>query len=105
MNSSIDFPILQYVDDMLLVMEVSQKQLLFLKGLLNTYAMETGLKVNYTKSSIIPINVNADKMRILSGIFICQIGTLPSHIWGSLCVSRNQQSRTICLLLVECNLG
>jgi hypothetical protein len=42
-------------------MEVIQKQVLFLKSLIHTYEMALGLRVNYAKSSIILINVDAEK--------------------------------------------
>lgn len=46
MSSPMDFPILQYADGILLTMKASQKQVFFLKALLNTYVMATCLKVN-----------------------------------------------------------
>jgi hypothetical protein len=49
-----EFPIVQYVDDTLLVLEACPRQLLALKTLLNTFAESTGLKVNYHKSNIYP---------------------------------------------------
>lgn len=39
--------------------------------------MVSGLRVNYPKSNIIPINVKEEKMRILVGILNCKIGSLP----------------------------
>jgi hypothetical protein len=59
-----DFPIIQYADDTLMIMEASSQQLFALKALLNTFADFTGLKVNYAKSSIIPINVPPKKCNI-----------------------------------------
>jgi hypothetical protein len=53
-----DFPIVQYADDTLLIMQADARQLLFLKSLLNSFADSTGLKVNYRKSQILPINVD-----------------------------------------------
>jgi hypothetical protein len=41
MSSPMDFPILQYAVDILLTMKASQKQVFFLKALLNTYVMAT----------------------------------------------------------------
>lgn len=41
-----DFPIIQYADDTLLIMEACPRQLVALKALLNTFAESTGLKVN-----------------------------------------------------------
>jgi hypothetical protein len=45
-----DFPIVQYADDTLMVMQVDVRQLFFLKALLNSFAESTDLKVNYRKS-------------------------------------------------------
>jgi hypothetical protein len=53
-----NFPIVQYADDTLLVLEACPRQLLALKALLNTFVESTGLKVNYHKSNIYPINVS-----------------------------------------------
>jgi hypothetical protein len=57
-----DFPIIQYADDTLLIMEACPRQLLVLKALLNTFAFSMGLKVNYAKSIMVPINITADKL-------------------------------------------
>jgi hypothetical protein len=51
-----DFPIMQYADDTIIVLPAEDDQLLLFKELLNKYAGYTGLKVNYHKSSLIPIN-------------------------------------------------
>jgi len=70
-HSGMHFPIVQYAGDTLLVMKADAKQLFYLKALLNSFANSTGLKVNFAKSSIIPINVTEDKMLLLSGTFGC----------------------------------
>ena len=77
-----DFPIVQYADDTLLVLEASQRQLFVLKALLNSFADSTGLKVNYNKSFIYPINVSPEKMSILANTFNCQQGTFPFTYLG-----------------------
>jgi hypothetical protein len=41
-----DFPIIQYVDDTLVVLKAEAKQLICLKAMLNTFADSTGLRVN-----------------------------------------------------------
>jgi hypothetical protein len=48
------FPIIQYVDDSLIVMEACSRQLVDLKGLLS-FGESIGLKVNYSKSVMVPI--------------------------------------------------
>lgn len=72
-----DFPILKYADDTLLIMEASQQQLFSLKAMIHIYDMVVGLKVNYTKSSIIPINVTPDKVKLLAGTLNYHIDSLP----------------------------
>ena len=44
------YPIIQYVDDTILIMKASQRELFTLKGLLESFAQSTGLRVNYMKS-------------------------------------------------------
>jgi hypothetical protein len=58
-----NFPIVQYADDTLLILEDCPRQLLALKAILNTFVESTRLKVNYQKSSIYPINVETEKWK------------------------------------------
>lgn len=76
-EDQIDFPIIQYADDTLLFMQADSRQLICLKGLLENFAQSTGLRVNYKKSCMIPINVSDERMTNLTAVFGCQIGTLP----------------------------
>jgi hypothetical protein len=72
-----NFSIVQYADDTLLIMEACSRQLLALKALLDSFAESTGLRVNYQKSNIYHINVEAEKMEILANTFDYQIGSYP----------------------------
>jgi hypothetical protein len=67
-----DFPIVQYADDTLLILEPSQ--LLTLKQILSTFASDTGLKVNYDKSIMLPINISQERLDLLANTFQCQAG-------------------------------
>ena len=51
------FPIIQYADDTLIIMPACPVQLLALQNILNIFTSITGLKVNYGKSSLVPINI------------------------------------------------
>ena len=53
-----EFPILQYANDTLIFMEACDSQLSELKRLLQVFSVSTGLKVNYSKSTLVPINVD-----------------------------------------------
>lgn len=77
-----DFPILQYGNDTLIVMEACPRQLMFLKCMLNTFASSTVLKVNYLKSMLTPINIADDKTQLLANTFGCEIGSFPFTYMG-----------------------
>jgi hypothetical protein len=79
---NVDFPIVQYADDTLVIMQACPLQLLALKDLLEKFAQATGLRVNYSKSSMMPINVSADRLEILAATFGCAIGALPFTYLG-----------------------
>jgi hypothetical protein len=64
-------------EDTLLIMEACPQQLFVLKALLNTFADSTGLQVNYSKSSMVPINLDCDRPNHLASTFNCMIGSLP----------------------------
>jgi len=82
-NRDIDhFPIIQYVDDTLLIMQADARQLFCLKALLQSFATSTGLKVNFHKSCLIPINVPSHKVPLLTGVFGCVEGQLPFTYLG-----------------------
>jgi hypothetical protein len=77
-----DFPIIQYADDTILILEACPRQLFFLKAMLNSFADSTGLHVNYNKSNIYPINVSEQKMAMLANTFHCKVGSLPFTYLG-----------------------
>jgi hypothetical protein len=63
-------------------MEGCASQLLFLETLLNNFSSSTGLRVNYSKSLMIPINIDTDRMNSLAQTFGCSIGILPFTYLG-----------------------
>jgi hypothetical protein len=77
-----DYPIVQYADDTLLIMPTEETQLFHLQFLLLDFARSTGLKVNFSKSSIVPINVDDTKTASLAEVFGCQVGQMPFTFLG-----------------------
>ena len=77
-----DFPIIQYADDTLLIMLADLSQVLAMKELLHKFSISTGLKVNYHKSSMVPINVPNDTISLLAVAFGCQVDSLPFTYLG-----------------------
>jgi hypothetical protein len=61
-----DFPILQYANDTLLIMQADEAQLLILKKALNEFSQSTGLYVNFHKSCLLPINISDDQANNLA---------------------------------------
>jgi hypothetical protein len=100
-----DFPNIQYVDDILLIMEACPLQLFTLKALLNTFA--TALRVNYYKYCLYPINVSQERLDHLAATFQCKAGALPFTYLG-LPMSLTKSTINDCLTLtlrVERRLG
>jgi hypothetical protein len=63
-------------------MLVAAKQLFFLKCMLQSFATSTRLKINFSKSFIVPINVQEEKTKILAGTLGCKIETMPFTYLG-----------------------
>lgn len=82
MEQNKDFPVIQYADDTLIIVEGDTRQLFFLRSLLNTFSMCTGLKVNYDKTMMVPINVSNERLEVLSRTFGCATGSLPFTYLG-----------------------
>jgi hypothetical protein len=76
------FPIIQYADDTILVMRADTLELRHLKQILLDYAKSTGLKINFQKSNLIPINISDHRAQELAEIFGCAIATMPFTYLG-----------------------
>jgi hypothetical protein len=63
-------------------LKASQKELLCLKALLETYAQSTGLRVNFAKTGMVPINLSSEKAEIMAGVFGSKIQTMPFTYLG-----------------------
>jgi hypothetical protein len=81
-RAGVDFPIVQYADDTLLIMETCPAQLFVLKNLLHSFAASMGLKVIYNKSVLVPLNISEEKLDSLCATFECQKGSLPFTYLG-----------------------
>jgi hypothetical protein len=52
-----------------MIMEACSRQLFVLKAILKTFAASTGLKVNCSKSNMVPLNVEPEKLQHLAATF------------------------------------
>jgi hypothetical protein len=62
-------------------MEGDARQL-FLKSVLLSFSESAGLKVNYNKSFMVPINISEEKLNHLVSTFGCAKGSLPFTYLG-----------------------
>jgi hypothetical protein len=94
------FPIIQYADDTLLIMEACPLHFFTLKAILNTFVESTGLKVNYFKSNLYHINISKENLAHLLANFQCQSGSLLFTYIG-LPLSMNKPTIQDCLPLLD----
>jgi hypothetical protein len=63
-----DYPIIQYANDTLVILPADPAQLSHLKEVLHIFASSIGLKVNFDKSFLVPINVDESNWHSLVGV-------------------------------------
>lgn len=63
-------------------MERGAKKVFFLNSNLNSFSKSIGLKVNYRKSMMVPINISEEKLEDLARTFECVEGSLPFTYLG-----------------------
>lgn len=83
-NGQNDYPVIQYADDTLLVLPACPQQAHRVKEILSDYASSISLKINFHKSRLIPINLDASSTTGLANIFGCNVGTMPFTYLGLL---------------------
>ena len=72
-----NYPIIQYADDTLVVLPAEKEQLMVFKESLELFASITGLKINYHKYSLIPINLEPGEESDMAEVLNCQIASMP----------------------------
>ena len=82
LQHSQDFPIRQYGDDTLVIMEAWPNQFAALQTILQDFFTSTGLKVNFAKSMLVPINLEPERVTSLAQQFGCILGSLPFTYLG-----------------------
>ena len=76
LRHSPEISIIQYADDTLIVMEACSRQLITLEAILHSFGESIGLKVNYSKSVMVPINISEERLDHLARAFNCEKGKL-----------------------------
>jgi hypothetical protein len=101
LQCSHSFPILQYADDTLVNMEADVAQLHHLTEVLQTFGNTTGLRVNYAKSNLIPINIPETRVHLFTSTLNCQLGAMPFTYLG-LPLSTTKPKKECFLPLIQC---
>jgi hypothetical protein len=70
-------PIIQYADDILILIQGCPIQARLLKEILDTFSASTGLTINYEKSTFVPLNLDPDERSLISNILGCPIAAFP----------------------------
>ena len=73
---------LQYADDTLLFMEKDTSSAVNLKWILTCFEQVSGMRINYNKSELIPINMSKEETQPYVDIFQCVMGDFPVKYLG-----------------------
>jgi len=73
--------------------EASMTNLWTMKTILRCFGLTSGVKVNYSKSSIMGVNVDSDFLSLAEGFLHCRIGSTP-FIYLSLPVGANPRKES-----------
>lgn len=76
------YPIIQYADNTILIMPADENQIMHLKTILLIFSQSTGLHVNYSKSSMVPINIDQHTVNTLAESFACKVESFPFTYLG-----------------------
>lgn len=73
---------LQYADYTILFFDCDERHLRNLKGCLVWFEQLSGMRINFHKSELIPINLGSDEVHRISHIFGCPVGSFPIKYLG-----------------------
>jgi hypothetical protein len=76
-SSEVSVSLLQYADDTLFIGEARVENLWAMKAILRWFELVSGLKVNFSKSRLIGVNVASSFMEGAANFLNCTIGTIP----------------------------
>lgn len=77
-----DYPVIQYADDTIVIMPADVTQAMRMKQIMQDYAVSVGLRFNFQKSTLIPVNTSGEHASMLAGVFGCSTGSMPFTYLG-----------------------
>jgi hypothetical protein len=75
-------PVLQYADDTLVLIRGDPEDVQCLKAILDSFALPTGLKINYAKTTVVPIHLDESKADQCISILGCKREAFPQMYLG-----------------------
>ena len=87
---------LQYADDTLIIMRACADGAARLKLLLDQFAAATGLIINFSKSTVVPMHVDEETRAQAVGILGCDTGAFPQTYLGLPCLGRSFPMQISC---------
>jgi hypothetical protein len=81
-NSGLSISHLQYVHDTLFLWEASMANLWSLKTILRCFELASRLKVNFSKSSVMAVNVGNEFLGLAESFLYCRVGSVPFTYLG-----------------------
>nr|BDI54557.1 putative reverse transcriptase [Triticum aestivum]BDI54625.1 putative reverse transcriptase [Triticum aestivum] len=81
-TSDSNYPVFQYADDTIAVLPACTSQARVLRDILVDYATSVGPKINFHKSTLVPINLDHVQAVEIAAIFGCSIGEMPFTYLG-----------------------
>ena len=73
---------LQYADDTILFMEKDENKTKNMKIFLTCFEQVSGMRINYSKSEIIPIELSSEETKSFADILGCRVGAFPIKYLG-----------------------
>lgn len=81
-NDHISFPLLQFVDDTILLCEASRPNLWAIKAIFSSFELVSEQRVNFSKSCMYGVNTNNHFMNSAAEFLACKVGKLPFKLLG-----------------------
>jgi hypothetical protein len=74
---------MQYADDTLLFLESKMENVQNLKWLLSCFEQLSGMRINFHKCDLVPINVECEEAQLFSQTLSCKLGKFPMNYLGA----------------------
>jgi hypothetical protein len=74
---------MQYADDTLLFLESKMENIQNLKWLLSCFEQLSGMRINFHKCDLVPINVECEEAQLFSQTLSCKLGKFPMNYLGA----------------------